>query len=58
MTYNMLEIFSISIDIEKQNIQVKTKYSQDNMVNLLHLEFNATNLTYGQHRYELNFGEG
>ena len=48
--------FSLSIDGELRDIQVKTKYLPPRYwVGQIYLEFDATNLTYGQHRYDLHF---
>lgn len=47
--------FTLSIDGEKQDIQVKTRYLPPYIVGQTYLQFDATNLTCGQHRYDLNF---
>ena len=48
--------FSLFIDGEKQDIKVMTEYlPPEYMGCLLYMEFDARNLTFGQHRYDLNF---
>jgi len=48
--------FSLSIDGEKQNITFDTEYLPPDYYGArMYLKFDASNLSYGEHRYDLNF---